>query len=191
MASSMNLSGFFLAPIGQFGPPRAVDWDHYEVALSPDECRPKATLPDVPRPEPKALAGRGARLMARLLDALVLVVFIMTARILAEAFPKYPATQTALEILGYLVPAVCQWTLLAVRGQTLGKIAMGIRVVRADDDSNPGLGHAVVLRELIPGLISSIPLLGVIFAVIDVLCIFGDQRRCLHDCLADTKVIEA
>src|SRR5262249_48918765 len=48
---------------------------------------------------------------------------------------------------------ITQWTLLTKRGQSIGKIVAGTRVVRVDD-SPAGFLHAVVLR-LLPGEIVS------------------------------------
>ena len=86
---------------------------------------------------------------------------------------------------------VVQWTLLAKRGQSLGKMAMSIRIVRYDDDSDPGFLSAVVLRIWLSGILSAIPCLGQLFLLIDILSIFSEERRCLHDWLAGTKVVEA
>ncbi len=53
-----------------------------------------------------------------------------------------------------------------------------------------GFSHAWVLRSLVPGLIAAIPRLGALFVLADVLSIFGEERRCLHDYIAGTKVVK-
>ena len=84
---------------------------------------------------------------------------------------------------------IVQWTLLATRGQTIGKIVAGTRVVGIDD-ARVGFLRAVALRVW-PGEIISrahVPLLPLLL-FIDVLVIFGASRRCVHDRIAGTKVI--
>jgi hypothetical protein len=41
----------------------------------------------------------------------------------------------------------------------------------------------------VPTLIGMIPYVGWIFSLADPLFIFGESRRCLHDMLADTIVV--
>ena len=94
-------------------------------------------------------------------------------------------------LLGVLFCAAIQTWMLAVRGQTVGKRLLGIRIVRVQDDANPGFVHAVVLRSFIPILLRAIPVFGLGFWLVDVLCIFREDRRCLHDLIAGTKVMQS
>ena len=91
---------------------------------------------------------------------------------------------TALLLIGLVV---VQLIYLARDGQTLGKKALKIRIVRYDDGGNPGFVKAVVLRALVNGLIGIIPLYG----LVDILFIFGAEQRCIHDHIAGTKVVAA
>ena len=84
-----------------------------------------------------------------------------------------------------------QCYLLAVRGQTIGKIAMGLRIVRFEDGGNPGFVKAVVLRTFLWGLVTAIPVLGGLAWLVGVLFIFRDDQRCVHDHLAGTRVVAA
>jgi uncharacterized RDD family membrane protein YckC len=79
--------------------------------------------------------------------------------------------------------------LLSLRGQTLGKALMSVRVVDHDDGRNPGFVRVILLRQLLPGVITALPCLGKVFWLADCLCIFGEERRCLHDIIAGTKVV--
>ena len=69
----------------------------------------------------------------------------------------------------------------AAGGQTIGKMAMGIRVIGRDGASVP-IGHAV-LRTV--GYVVSATPAGLGF----VLCLFGRERLALHDRLANTRVV--
>jgi len=150
------------------------------------------------------LAGRMQRLLAVIVDSLVVAV---PAIVLAIALPAYrDATQRAgasgggdsawlgvaavvvgALFAGYLVYQV-YW--LWKSGQTFGKKVMSIRIVRSDG-SRAGLGRLLLLRYLLPGVVGNIPRLGLIVSLADVLFIFGERRRCLHDLVADTIVVVA
>ena len=75
-------------------------------------------------------------------------------------------------------------------GQTFCKKMLGIKIVR-NDGSRAGLGRIFWLRMFVPGLVGAIPLVGGLFGLIDPLFIFGEEKRCLHDLIADTIVVTA
>jgi len=140
----------------------------------------------------KALAGLGARLGAAFLDALIymlpLLVGLGFVMISADADLGGMARLFGfLMFIGFIFIVVYQLILLSREGQTLGKKAMNIRIVMYDDGSNPGFGRAVGLRVIVNGLLANVPF----YALVDILFIFGAERRCLHDHIAGTKVVEA
>jgi uncharacterized RDD family membrane protein YckC len=166
-------------------------WEKYQIALTPQPARP--VVAPRPRPAARPLASRSARLMARLIDFFVSGLPLAAAFLLAQREAEGPATTTVrLGIWFFVAPAllITQVALLSAYGQTLGKLALGIRIVDDSDGSNPGFLRAVVCRSLLPGLLTAIPILGTLFALLDVLAIFGEDRRCLHDVFADTRVVE-
>jgi uncharacterized RDD family membrane protein YckC len=75
-------------------------------------------------------------------------------------------------------------------GQTIGKKIVGIKVVRADG-TPASFPRILFLRNGINTLIGMIPLVGLVFAVVDALCIFREDERCIHDQFADTIVVQA
>ncbi len=75
-------------------------------------------------------------------------------------------------------------------GQTIGKKLMGIKIVD-ENGKTPPLSRTFGYRFLIPLFVSSLPLIGWILFIIEVSFIFGKNRKCLHDYIADTKVIFA
>ena len=83
-----------------------------------------------------------------------------------------------------------QWSLLAKRGQTVGKIVAGTRVVMLDGSRAP-FWNVVVLRTMSVALLNYIPKVGPAVGMIDILFIFRGDKRCLHDLLAGTKVVDA
>ena len=79
---------------------------------------------------------------------------------------------------------------LRQHGQSVGKRLLGIKIVRTDG-ARAGLGRIFSLRILVPNVIYMVPILGALFALVDALFIFRDDRRCIHDLMADTQVIAA
>jgi uncharacterized RDD family membrane protein YckC len=88
--------------------------------------------------------------------------------------------------LGSLAVICYQLYLLSTIGQTLCKRWLGIKVVRSDG-SPVDLGRLILLRNIVPSLINSACGL---FFLVDALFIFTDERRCLHDQIADTIVVK-
>jgi uncharacterized RDD family membrane protein YckC len=68
----------------------------------------------------------------------------------------------------------------------MAKKLLNIKVVRSNGEA-ASVGRIFWLRNIVNGLISIVPLYG----LIDALFIFSESRQCLHDKLADTIVIKA
>lgn len=158
---------------------------------------PSAPLPSVPPPLPDTyrpeLAGRGERLLARIVDQLLYAACFLPFLILL--LPRDGSGQGGIAGLAVLISLaallglfVYNLALLSERGQTVGKRWLGIRIVRTDG-SDADLGRVFALRMFVPWLIGFF--LGPLFALPDVLFIFGNERRCLHDMIVDTIVVEA
>jgi uncharacterized RDD family membrane protein YckC len=138
-------------------------------------------------------ARRLARLAARIVDGVILFAVVFFAVLLAGRSGGFDFDSSAATVPGFMgLAAVVAVNLYFLwrDGQTLGKKALGIRIVRLSGE-RAGLGRIVLLREVAPALVGAIPLLGAIFALVNVLFIFGEQRRCIHDHFADTKVVDA
>ncbi len=183
--------GAFSAPVAAGPAPRAAA---AAVALDNPYEAPEGMLQAPVRVScgEKALAGPVARLMAHFVDwliALAVYLPVLLAAFLGSGDPESGFLGVAMMITGVaiLVLVIYQLYLLSRDGQTLGKRAMKVRVVMYDDGSNPGFGRAVGLRLIVNGLVCIVP--G--YALVDVLFIFGAERRCLHDYIAGTKVVEA
>jgi uncharacterized RDD family membrane protein YckC len=138
------------------------------------------------------LAGRGSRLVAQLLDVVVAVALVLVAGFSGQVLlgPGERAAQLTLGVfvVGAVALVAVNLRLLYRHGQTIGKMLLGIRIVRLDGE-RAGLARLLLLRSLVPGILGAVPYLGMLFALVDALFIFRDDRRCLHDHLADTKVI--
>jgi uncharacterized RDD family membrane protein YckC len=145
-------------------------------------------------------ASRGKRLGAAFIDGLTWVPWIgafawasvMRANAAREQLPV-PQTSGMLIFLGVmlllgLIAINCM--MLYRSGQTIGKRALDIAVVRSDG-SPIALSRYILLRVVPMWLLAWIPLVGRFAGVVDALLIFGRERRCLHDLIADTIVVDA
>jgi uncharacterized RDD family membrane protein YckC len=138
-----------------------------------------------------AVALLGPRFMAALLDTAILltigwIVLYLTLRICGLPFSRIaviPAVPFASFLLliagGYLT------LFTAAGGQTIGKMATGIRVVSMDPDLvRVPLGRAILRAAAY--FVSAVPAgLGFLPALV------GADRRAIHDRLADTRVVKA
>ena len=146
----------------------------------------------VPRPG-VPLASRWSRFLAWFLDLLLNVGSALPAFTAAVAVPgdgEHGALPyVAIGLACYLCLWAYQAWLRATRGQTIGKRVVGIRIVSHEDGSNPGFWRAVFLRDLVPWFIDL--LVFRVFGIIDVAFILGRERRCVHDYMAATMVVQA
>jgi uncharacterized RDD family membrane protein YckC len=124
-----------------------------------------------------------------------------------RTFAQSPTTTSTLihfSLLTFGIALPYFWALYAVGGATLGKRAVGLRVVKAADKSRPDVGTAGIragvfligpaIFALAPnvGFVSggAIITLGAILWLADCLLLVTDfQRRSLHDRAADTLVV--
>jgi len=63
--------------------------------------------------------------------------------------------------------------------------------VTRSDGSQRSIARLFWLRNFVSGLPGAIPFLGKLYSLVDPLFIFGEQRRCIHDHIADTIVVKA
>jgi uncharacterized RDD family membrane protein YckC len=141
------------------------------------------------------LADRSTRLGAQLVDGLAgVAILLVPIMFLIAGLDGYDGGGLVmlgglglLAGFGWLVWR--QLTLLAREGQTIGKRALGVRIVRTVDGSNPGGVSTILARGVVPGVIGSIPVVGPVFSIANVLFIFRENRRCLHDYIAGTSVV--
>ncbi len=146
-------------------------------------------------------ADRGTRLVAVIVDALIgggVVGVLAAIAIPAMLSTRRGSTEGAavglvlvfVMIMAFL--AIFIWNLVWIQkyGQTIGKRIMNVRIVR-NDATRAGLARIFFLRMVVPGIIGAIPIVGPLFSLVDICFIFRDDRRCIHDLIADTVVVKA
>ena len=150
------------------------------------------------------LAGRGQRLVAVILDTILLTVLIYGAffifggvslftRLDASTPPDPFAMMGAMfrsMAPGYVILALVQGWSLHAFGGTLGKKLMGLRIVRTDG-TRAGFVRLFFGRGAAAMLPNFIPILNMFWWLLDPLLIFRDSRQCLHDQMVDTIVVTA
>ncbi len=146
---------------------------------------------------PYLLASRWSRIGASLIDSLIMAVFIIPVTYFSGGFdglsnnpPTQPAFsfQVIMALLGFGLYCAINWNYLKLHGQTVGKKALGIKVVYLDG-TQPSVNVLVFKRYAFYIFMPYIPLIGGIVSMVGILMIFGKQRRALHDRIAKTKVI--
>ena len=161
---------------------------------------PQAAVADIVDPAAGIiLADRGTRLGAAILDGLIFGVMVympLVGTALVTGFragtatepPQFDGFGTSMIVaaIAFVIWAGINLKLMHANGQSIGKKAVGIKVVRTDY-SEASLSRLVWLRNVVNTVLGIIPLYG----IIEVLFIFGESRRCLHDYIADTIVIKA
>ncbi len=186
-----------------------------EVAALREEVRR-----DHEQPATSPLAPRASRLVAKVIDmamfAIPSVIFWTTlmeaplesimndAQANPEGFLKTMQEQmqkmqdsgnvTVSLMSGFMnLLMVINLVMLTMRGQTVGKLLLRVQIVRAADGTRAGFVRAVLLRAvLFPFIVFLMQLhpLAQLLLLVDVLLIFREDRRCLHDLVADTRVIK-
>lgn len=151
------------------------------------------------------LATLGQRLGGALLDGLTMLVAFVpmimaigSTAFLAAAQGQEPSPESLEPNMGligfsglmFLVLLVINLVWLIKRGQSIGKRIVGTRIVALESDANPGGVKTVLLRGIVSGIIGAVPGLGGIYSLVDILFIFGKERRCLHDMIAGTRVVQ-
>ena len=143
------------------------------------------------------LAGRFARLIAAIVDGIILGLVIMPLMFLTGYFERAMTAQNILiEAIAWTIGALLLWVVvngypLAKRGQTLGKILLGVRIVSVEDGSILPVWKVFFVRYLPVTLASQVPLLGFFAFLINALFIFRADKRCVHDLMAGSRVVKA
>jgi uncharacterized RDD family membrane protein YckC len=177
------------------------NWQQLHAQSSPVPPVPiphTSFLGETPPPLPIVLGGYGEhaavrvglasiprRIGARLIDTLILVVI---ASAVAESMvPNADDTTWGNVFVAILAMAwfLTEVPLIAFRGQTLGKMAVGTKVSKSEEGENPGLS-----RSLIRWISMIILVVGFPFGLISyLLAQWSNQRQTWYDKAAGTLVM--
>ena len=146
----------------------------------------------------QTLATPSSRLGASLLDALIMMVITLPVSWLTGYFTRtmeaaargvtFHPEAIFWSAFGLVVWIAINWSALQ-NGQTIGKRALGLRIVRKDGSAIPA--KRIITHRTLPVQVAAlIPYVGTIAVFVDCLLIFRAGRNTLHDDIADTKVIK-
>ncbi|MXW60333.1 MAG: RDD family protein [Acidimicrobiaceae bacterium] len=135
------------------------------------------------------LAGAGHRLLARVVDAIVVLV----PAIIAGAVGGEIAFRATAIVFG----VVYEVSMIANKGQTVGKMATRIKVIKTEASVPPGWDSSLY-RWALPGVFSIVSnlssvlgILGLVSLLIYLSLLWGKNRQGWHDMVAKTFVVKA
>lgn len=141
------------------------------------------------------LASRWARLGAMLIDSVIISVVTLPVVYFTGGFEgvlegRQPATLYVLGIavLGMIVYFAINYRFLIANGQTIGKKVLGIKIVDLSGNV-PSFQWQLIVRYVVTAFPPQIPMVGQLLGLIDVLFIFSKEKRCVHDLIAKTRVV--
>jgi len=155
------------------------------------------------------LASRWARLGASLIDSLIVCVVFFPLLLLIVSLSFIPGMRDSgsflanielisTSLVGKVVAAIMgigiylliHGYMLVKSGQSIGKKALGIQIVDYNTQQLLPPGRVLGMRYVITSLIAQLPVIGQFWGLIDALFIFGNEKRCLHDLMANSSVIK-
>lgn len=142
------------------------------------------------------LASRWARLGGYIIDSIIIVVVTLPVMFAVGWFDRIMSGEQPglmmsmlMGLSGVAVFAAINGYFIVNRGQTIGKMALGTRMVTVEG-THPDMA-AWLKRYAVLILLTQIPVLGGFIFLVNALFIFNGERRCLHDLAAGTKVVKA
>lgn len=145
------------------------------------------------------LASRWARLGAAIIDCLIMIPITIASsyfilQIIEHVTPDAPIESAlfifipfAIVMVNLLIFIIINGRSLLVKGQTVGKRMCNIKIV--DKTGALSAKKRIVLRYAFSFALPVVPILGALLALINNLCVFTPSKRCLHDRVAGTQVI--
>lgn len=145
----------------------------------------------------RVLATPFSRFGARFLDQMLMLfavipgflIGISSGRLIDKEMSLLVAV--GLGLLGAIAVVGYNWMLITTEGRTVGKRALGIRIVTTDGEPL-GFLRGVVMREwvitAVDTVVSLFTGLGVL-GLIDGVMVFSQGNRTLHDRIANTQVV--
>lgn len=150
---------------------------------------------------PGQLATLGERFLGALIDGVITGVIVFPLAFGAGFLVVASGLAQESALLGVIVSAVAGGVigigvflalhgyLLAKNGQTIGKMVMKTKIVSEGTGQQLPFAELILKRYVPLWAATMIPYLGSLIGLVDALMIFRENRHCLHDDIAGTKVI--
>jgi uncharacterized RDD family membrane protein YckC len=191
--------------------PTSISPSGYPMAAPPPGLRPRGPAPGL------AYAGFVWRVLGYILD--IIILFVLEAPVsipwlyvpVAQFYRDHPAAPgqavatlpadlsnrfVVVGVLGAVVSALYFGGLVAWFGRTVGQLAMGTFVVRAEDGGRLPMGRALLRAAIFwaPGLLGLVPTVGSIAGLIALIGLvsagWDSRRQGWHDKLARSFVVK-
>ena len=149
------------------------------------------------QPLDERLAGRGRRLVATLIDMLLVPALTVLLVMITGVMEHAEAYRNSLWMLNVFVLAVVSYLILNgywlfTRGQTVGKRVMKVAMVATSTGERAAFWKLVCVRALFfPLLFVVISPVLALLPIVDQGFVFRKNRRCVHDLAAGTSVVRA
>ena len=163
---------------------------------------PEVRKPTVEKVKDLPLATRGSRFIASMIDGTILTIPMLVILIgiglvigiynphyldSEDTFASSLAINLATTILMSALFLMINGHLLSAHGQTIGKAVMKIKIVSNSNELVP-VTELFLKRYLILWVLGFLPVLSYV-SLVNPLFIFRQNRKCLHDEFANTKVV--
>jgi len=141
------------------------------------------------------LATRIQRLLASIIDGLILITITFPLMYFTLTLSSSIIEVFFISLLSYLIFILINYKFLVDDGQTIGKKILKIKIVNLEGEV-PSKKH-LSIRYFLLFILHKLPLTGMartimgILALINILFIFGKDKRCIHDHIAKTIVIKS
>ena len=130
------------------------------------------------------LASLKSRALAVLLDMLMFYAIFIPFNIYSTE-----KSEIIYLFIVYFLLMYIQVLFLVKSGQSIGKKLLKIRISQFHNpNETPGFFKIIILRIVINDLIYLIPIIGLIYLVLDYGFALSKSRRCIHDYIAGTVV---
>jgi len=140
------------------------------------------------------LATRWQRFWAALIDGLIISVVTIPVMYFTGGFDIMIEEQPSfgyvlfIGLVSIAIFVVINAKLLLQEGQTIGKKVLKIKIVDAQN-TLPSKMH-LIKRYAVYFFLRIIPIVGPILSLINIVIIFGKNKKCGHDYAGDTKVLK-
>ncbi len=146
--------------------------------------------------ETGVLASRWDRFFASLLDGIIYCIIVIPVMYFTGGFDGISqgiqpslGYNLVISVVGIITFIILNGKLLISSGQTIGKKAIGIKIVDLNGNL-PTLNDHLLKRYAFYFIPGQIPFIGPFISIINILFIFGSEKRCIHDLVAGTKVVD-
>jgi uncharacterized RDD family membrane protein YckC len=162
------------------------------VSVLPDDAPRPRQPSDFPPDGPNSLAPFWPRALARLLDVSIVAVPALAVMVPITIIDSGRSSTAPNWIFLPFVALFGLYETLMVAwiGQTLGKMAFGVRVAQLVNGRRPDLGQSA-LRAVVPLIVFAVPLLVLAWPLVYVTALFNPLGRGIHDQAGGTVVVRS